>query len=195
MKRSCSGVLCTYYYYINVYKFVSLRRGRKVYLEATCSINEYLHDPVGFNSWRDHVTLQAKSVNRELLLYGSVRGCWWEGNGGERPEKDSLLTAGELRTCVQITNAIRDVIMEKVTFRAVSFGVRQIKVSLRMHQSYQILQVLSFWTVIPSIDELTKIVLVKKLWCTYCVFLFCTIIKNHFTNIILSSVYCVGWIV
>lgn len=127
MTRSCSGVLCTYYYYINGYRFVSLRRGRKVYLEATCGINEYLHDPVGFNSWRDHVTLRAKSVNRELLLDGSVRGCCGEGNGGERPEKDSLLTDGELRTCVQITDAICDVIMEKVTFRAVSFGVRQIK--------------------------------------------------------------------
>lgn len=163
MKRSCSGVLCTYYYYINVYKFLSLRRGRKVSLEATCSINEYLHDPVGFNSWRDHVTLRAKSVNRELSF----------GNGVKRPEKDSLLTAGELRTCVQITNAICDVIMEKVTFRAVSFRVRQIKTfstyAPKLPNTPSII-ILNRYT--TSIDKLTKIVLMTKFWSrpTYCVF-------------------------
>lgn len=165
MKRFCSGVLCTYYYYINVYRFLSLRRGRKVGWETTCGINEYLHDPVGFNSWRDHVTLRAKSVNRELLLDGSVRGCWWEGNGGERPEKDSLLTAGELRTCVQITNVICDVIMEKVTFRALSFGVRQIKTfstyAPKLPNTPSII-ILNRYT--TSIDELTKLILMNKFW-------------------------------
>lgn len=141
----------------------------------------YLHDPVGFNSWRDHVTLRAKSVNRELLSDGSVRGCWWEGNGGERPEKDSLLTAGELRTCVQITNAIRDVIMEKVTFRAVSFGMRQIKsFSTSKLPNTPSIIILNRYT--TSIDELTKIVFMKKFWSTYCVFFILYHNKKSFNN-------------